>query len=545
MPRDLQADQAMLREVLRLAQNRDFQRAGAIAREALASGFEHPLLLNVVATGLEHEGKFADALQLLERAVALAPGDVGARNALGLCLQRLERPAEALHHIDELLKQHPELGFAHANKGNALIAMGHLGRARTSHLRALELESGNVSAMASLASIASHRGNHDEARSWAQQVLAVVPNFPDAVISLATAELASGALTRSEALIRQLLADGRVAAIDKARANGLLGDVLDAGGRYPEALAAYTTCNESLRRIHSRFASGTSLTAYANQLTTAISNTVERYRVLQPEAVESGADVSGHVFLLGFPRSGTTLLEVVLDGHPRVASLDEHELLTEAVQRFMANPGNLSALEQAGEEELRQLRKVYWDRVREGEVEVSGKVFVDKYPMNTLKLPLIARLFPNAKILFACRDPREVVLACFRRRFKMNAATYELLTVPGAAALYDSVMGFGELMRPAFGAHWQVVRYESLVADFARETRAICEFLGLEWIAGMDDFATRARERERSTPSTAQLARGLDRTRTVHWKHYSTALEPVLPTLEKWAERFEYPPAAL
>jgi tetratricopeptide (TPR) repeat protein len=544
MARDLQADQAMLREVLRLAQNRDFQRAGAIAREALASGFEHPLLLNVVATGLEHEGKFADAWQLLERAVALAPRDIGARNALSLCLQRLERPAEALYHVDELLKQHPELGFAHANKGNALIALGHLGRARASHLRALELESGNVSAMSSLASIASHRGNHEEARSWAQQVLAVVPNFPDAVISLAAAELASGALTRSEALIRQLLADGRVAAIDKARANGLLGDVLDAGGRYPEALAAYTSCNEALRRIHSRFASGTTLTAYANQLTTTISTTVDRYRVAQPEAVESGADVSGHVFLLGFPRSGTTLLEVVLDGHPRVASLDEHELLTEAVQRFMSNPQDLSALTKAGEEELRQLRTAYWDRVRAGEVEISGKVFVDKYPMNTLKLPLIARLFPNAKILFACRDPREVVLACFRRRFKMNAAMYELLTVPGAAALYDRVMGFGELMRPAFGANWHVVRYESLVADFARQTRAICEFLGLEWIAGMDDFATRARERERSTPSTAQLARGLDRSRTVHWKHYSTALEPVLPVLEKWVERFEYPPAA-
>jgi tetratricopeptide (TPR) repeat protein len=544
MARDLQADQAMLREVLRLAQNRDFQRAGAIAREALASGFEHPLLLNVVATGLEHEGKFADAWQLLERAVALAPRDIGARNALSLCLQRLERPAEALYHVDELLKQHPELGFAHANKGNALIALGHLGRARASHLRALELESGNVSAMSSLASIASHRGNHEEARSWAQQVLAVVPNFPDAVISLAAAELASGALTRSEALIRQLLADGRVAAIDKARANGLLGDVLDAGGRYPEALAAYTSCNEALRRIHSRFASGTTLTAYANQLTTTISTTVDRYRISQPEAVESGADVSGHVFLLGFPRSGTTLLEVVLDGHPRVASLDEHELLTEAVQRFMSNPQDLSALTKAGEEELRQLRTAYWDRARAGDVEISGKVFVDKYPMNTLKLPLIARLFPNAKILFACRDPREVVLACFRRRFKMNAAMYELLTVPGAAALYDRVMGFGELMRPAFGANWHVVRYESLVADFARQTRAICEFLGLEWIAGMDDFATRARERERSTPSTAQLARGLDRSRTVHWKHYSTALEPVLPVLEKWVERFEYPPAA-
>jgi len=162
--------------------------------------------------------------------------------------------------------------------------------------------------------------------------------------------------------------------------------------------------------------------------------------------------------------------------------------------------------------------------------------------MNTLKLPLIARLFPNAKILFACRDPREVVLACFRRRFKMNAATYELLTVPGAAALYDGVMGFAELLRPAFGAHWHVVRYESLVADFNHQMRGICEFLGLEWIEGMDDFASRARERERSTPSTAQLARGLDRSRPVHWKHYSTALEPILPTLDKWVERFGYTP---
>src|SRR6201999_501876 len=125
---------------LRLAQARDFSAAGAIARAALAEGFEHPLLLNVQATCLEQEGRFHEALPLLERAVALAPEDIAARNALGLLLQRLERPAEALQHIEYLLKRHPEFGFAHANKGNALIALGHLGRAHASHLRALELE---------------------------------------------------------------------------------------------------------------------------------------------------------------------------------------------------------------------------------------------------------------------------------------------------------------------------------------------------------------------------------------------------------------------
>jgi sulfotransferase family protein len=256
--------------------------------------------------------------------------------------------------------------------------------------------------------------------------------------------------------------------------------------------------------------------------------------------VDAGAGVSGHVFLLGFPRSGTTLLEVVLDGHPRVASLDEHELLIDAVREFMRDPQDLEALTHADEAQLQQMRKAYWDRVRDGDVEVSGKVFVDKYPMNTLKLPVIARLFPNARILFAYRDPREVVLACFRRRFKMNAATYELLTLPGAAALYDVTMRLGELMRPVFGDNWRDVRYESLVTDFAGETRAICEFLGLEWMSGLDDFAQRARERERSTPSTAQLAQGLDRTRPVHWKNYRAALEPILPTVEKWVRQFGY-----
>jgi len=540
MARDLQSDLAMLREVLKLAQARDLQRAGAMARAALAEGFEHPLLLNVVATTLEQEGRFAESAELLERAVELAPQDVPARNALALCLQRLERPAAALFHVDILLQHHPELGFAHANKGNALIALGFLGRARASHLRALELDPANISAKASLASIASHRGNHDEARSWAQQVLAVVPQYPDAVIALAAAELAAGNLARAESLLRNLVTDQRVAELDAARAGGLLGDVLDAGGRYPEAWAAYTACNTALLRIFNQLQSGT-LTAYANQLTTTISNTVDRYRIAAADPpVYPGADVTEHVFLLSFPRSGTTLLEVVLDGHPRVASLDEHELLTEAAREFTSDPGNFDALTQASEADLERLRRAYWDRVREGEVDVAGKVFVDKYPMNTLKLPLIARLFPNAKILFVCRDPREVVLACFRRRFRMNVATYELLTLPGAAALYDVTMRFGELMRPVFGANWREVRYETLVGDFAGQTRALCEFLGLEWIEGLDQFAQRARERERSTPSTAQLARGLDRSGAAHWQHYRAQLEPVWPTLQTWAERFGY-----
>lgn len=539
MARNLESDQAMLATVLAHAQNRDIARAAAIAEQALAEGFEHPLLLNVMATRLEEQGRLEEAVRLLERAVTLAPADVHARNALALCLQRVDRPAEALHHIEVLLKSHPALAFAHANKGNALIALGSLGLAEASHRRALELEPGNLAAMGALASIATHRGEHAEARRWATQLLERVPGFPDAVLSLAAAELADGAMEHAEGLLRGLVADARAGSTDRARAHGLLGDVLDNAARYGQAFDAYRACNECLGQIHyRRFAAGTSILGYTRSLTAALAAVAPRWPApTAPESPPVPGAAAGHVLLIGFPRSGTTLLEVVLDGHPRVVSLEEQELLTESVLRFMREPLDLMPLAHAPESELAALRRAYWERVRAGGVEVAGKVFLDKHPLNTLKLPLIARLFPGAKILFACRDPRDVVLSCFRRRFRMNAAMYQLLTLDGAARFYDAVMDFALRARPILGLDWHAVSYELLMEDFEGQTHAICEYLGLEWTTGLQAFSPRVSTREHATPSTAQLARGLDRSGIGHWQHYRAALEPVLPLLEPWVGR--------
>jgi hypothetical protein len=253
------------------------------------------------------------------------------------------------------------------------------------------------------------------------------------------------------------------------------------------------------------------------------------------------ADPLEHVFLLGFPRSGTTLLEVILDGHPQVESLEEYELLTDGVRRFMREPVNFEPLARADEKELNALRVAYWENVRRAGTYVAGKVFVDKNPLNTLKLPLIARMFPRAKILFARRDPRDVVMSCFRRRFTMNPSMYALLTLEGAAAFYDAVMRFAEQVRPLLGLRWRIVRYETLVADVEQESRAICEFLNLQKVVGMEDFATRIAQRERATPSAAQLARGLSSSAINSWRHYGEALEPILPVLSPWVQRFGYP----
>jgi Flp pilus assembly protein TadD len=537
MARDLQADMLTLRTILEYAERRDFERAAGLAEKALASGFEHPMLLNVAATRLEQQGKLEAALKLLERAVSMAPKDVGARNALGLCLQRLDRPAEALRHVDILLKQHDDLPFAHASKGNALIALGALGSARQSHLRALELEPSNLAALAALASIASHRGQHAEARQWAERALAVAPGYPDAVLCIAAADAADGKPGAAENLLQKLIIDSRAGPMDRARATGLLADVFDASGRYAAAFESYSACNQALRKIHHRFAASNVL-GYTRECTAALARTDAALWQCAPEA-QTG-EAAAHVFLLGFPRSGTTLLEVVLDGNPRVASLEEYELLKDGVFEFMRQPVNFERLARADAALLERLRSAYWRGVRDAGIEPSGKVFIDKHPLNTLKLPLIARLFPQAKILFAIRDPRDVILSCFRRRFKMNPSMYEFLTLRGAADFYDAAMRLADTAKRSLGFEWYEVRYENLVGDFERQMRAICDYLGLEWLSSMGEFGARVQGREHATPSTAQLSRGLMTTATAQWRHYAGQLQEVMPTLEPWLQRFGY-----
>jgi hypothetical protein len=327
--------------------------------------------------------------------------------------------------------------------------------------------------------------------------------------------------------------------MERAYATGLLGDVLDAKSLPAEAFAAYSSCNRELQAV---YADTFSVRPTALEYAMSLTGFFEGSRHASVAAAESSATRPGpeHIFLLGFPRSGTTLLEIVLEGHPDVVSLEESELLIDAVREFMRQPADLDRLMQAGDASLEPLRAAYWRRVEDAGTNVAGKMFVDKHPLNTLKLPLIARLFPRAKILFACRDPRDVVLSCFRHRFKMTAPIYELLSLEGAARYYDAVMRLAVTLTGALSLNMFLVRHEDVVTEFAREMKRVCAHLGIEWVPAMGDFALRAQNRTVLTPSTAQLVRGLNTEGLGQWRRYASQLSPVLPILEPWVKRFYY-----
>jgi hypothetical protein len=259
-----------------------------------------------------------------------------------------------------------------------------------------------------------------------------------------------------------------------------------------------------------------------------------------PPSPPAASDAAGHVFLVGFPRSGTTLLEEALASHPLVVSTQERDGLADAVRSLMGTSQALNRLATLGERDAAQYRKLYWDRLRAHGIAPEGRVVVDKQPYNTINLPLVARLFPGAHVVFSLRDPRDVVLSCFRHQFRMNAGNWELTTIAGAAGLYDATMELADLYRQTLPLALHEVRFETLVAEPASELQRLCRFIGLPWDDAMTRMTDRAGRRAIVTPSAAQLVRGLNQDGVGAWRRYAQELAPVLPVLARWARRFGY-----
>jgi len=529
--RDPEADRAILRAIHAALTGGDVARAQAMAAHALADGIVHPMVLDLAAGRLEGLGRLDEACALLARAAELAPEAPGIRNAYGLILQRLDRMTEALAEFDAAIALQPDFAPAFSNRAVSLMGLARLIDARKAFEQALALQPGNPVALGGLAHLAIRRGAPEEARKLATEALARVPGFPPAQLILAEAEAALGD-GGAEARLRALLAGGALPPPDRATALGLLGDALDGQGRFAEAFTAWTEAGEAGREAHAA--------TFANRpgtldLVREMTGLLDRRRFQPAEGAGKGP-AKTHVFLVGFPRSGTTLLEQVLEQHHSIVTLAEKECLIDGARALLADRAKFAAFCAMPDAALDEYRAAYWRRVAEQGVDATGKVFVDKHPFHSFKLPLIARLFPEARILFAERDPRDTVLSCFRRRFRMNDPTYQMLTLQGAADLFAATMALRAASEESLPMHALTVPLEEMVGDFDRTTRRVCEHLGVEWTRKLRGFAAKVGERGVATPSGAQLARGLNAEGMGKWRDYEAQMAPVLPILQPWVK---------
>lgn len=517
--------------------------AARLSEQALADGVEHPALLNLAASARFQDGRVDEAAGLLKRARALEPRDPHILNSLGLCLRAQGRLDAAVEAFDAAARADPGYAPALFNKGSTLEDLDDLRGARICLEKAASLDRSYPEPLASLAWLAAQNGDDAEARVLARRTLALAPRYQLARMALAAADLHERDHASAEPALLALEQEPDLGPVNHAIVLGLIGDLRDGQGRTAEAFAAYSACKAELQRLYApRFAGSESALGWAERLIAALAAEPPEPWLEAPQARPRAADPAVHAFLVGFPRSGTTLLENVLAAHPRVVSLEEKDCLAPAIRDYLQAEGGVRRLAEIGGGEAMKRRDAYWTAVRSFGVEPRGRVFIDKMPLASLNLPLIYKLFPAARVLFALRDPRDVVLSCFRRRFGMNPSMYQLLTLEGAARYYDAVMRLSEHSRALLPLQIHTLRYEDLVENFEGTAGAALAFLGLEWDEGLKDFAAKARTRGINTPSAAQVVRGLNREGRGAWRRYRDQLKPVLPILEPWVEKFGYEP---
>lgn len=254
----------------------------------------------------------------------------------------------------------------------------------------------------------------------------------------------------------------------------------------------------------------------------------------------TGKAPAGLVFILGFPRSGTTLLAQILATAPEVVVFEERPLLGKAIADFVDALGGPDKFATAVETDFASYRADFWQRAR-AEGDISGKLVIEQTAFNTAYLPVIVRLFPEAKIVFAIRDPRDVIFSCFRRQFAPSRFTLEFRTLESTARFYDATMRLADLCRPDLGDRLFDIRNEDLIADFDAQSQGLCTFAGAEWSEAMRHFEVAARDRALTTRSAHQIRRGLVKDGVGVWRRYAQQLAPVLPILAPWVERFGYP----
>ncbi len=517
-----------------------FDRAADLAATALDEGERDAALFNILGFRESEAGRYRPALALLDQGLALAPQDANLLYSRGFCLFRLGRDEEALGAFNAALDVRPHYAAPLHHKGMIYERNGQDDAAERFYAEAQACDPRYEDPYAGLASVAATRGDFVRARDLAQRALAISPGHTTAHLALAKAEFDEGRFETVVARLEPILADPGLDNADRPAFLALLGDALDGLKRPDEAFAAWT---QGKALSQAQYA-GTPLAETAHRhlaQLAALRPVVDTLGAFPPgDLAPAPGGPKAHIFLVGFPRSGTTLLEQVLASHDEVVTLEERPLLETAELEFLSTPEGLSRLMAAGDDLLDPYRELYWRLVADHGLDVRGKVFIDKLPLASLLIPLIARLFPGARFLFAERDPRDVVLSCFRRAFKINPGMYQFVTLDGAARFYDGVMSLAHVYRGLVADRVHAVRYEALVADFEGETRAICDFIGLPWTESLRDFAATARGRTIRTPSAAQVRKGLYATGAGQWRRYESQLAPVLPILAPWVSALGY-----
>ena len=579
--------------------------AEQLCRKRLAILPRDPAARALLPVALLHQGRQDEAVPLLETLVHEQPDEISHAVNLGLALGAVGRLDDAITRLQRASRRWPQDAAVHAMLGHALLQRGFARSAIQELEAAVALEPRDAHSAALLArALIEAGGQQEHAGRLVDGVLAAAPRDPATLAELGIAliglqrdhdaehclrqalatdpafdvahthlahlherqnrvaealtelervsaaaradplwQLAHGRLLRrharhheAAAVLEALLAHVPVGPV-AAEAATELGKVLDALGQYDAAYTAFERGNRTMLDIESGQGSGRTPADDPGQW---LLRTYAADEVATWSPAVAPADRTP-IFVVGFPRSGTTLLENMLDAHPALQALEEKPAI-DAVLAELERRGDVdSGLATLDEPTVEALRAAYWQEVGRHLELRPGARLVDRYPLNMARLAVIARVFPGAPVVLALRHPCDVVLSCFMQNFRIRDGTAGFHTLLNGARIYDRLMRKWLAEVAAFTPPLLTLRYEDLVRDVRGHVERLAGFLGVAWDERLLDHAGHALSRGRiHTPSYAQVVQPVYTSAVARWKRYERHFGPALEVLAPWIHHWGY-----
>lgn len=565
--------QDMLRQAFQLFDQGKFHDAAKLAEALRQQAPNHPDVLHLMGLICLKTGNPKDAEKLISMAVSILPDKAFLRVNLGNALRQLGKTSEARAAYNKAEGLDPDFagtylnrGTLNAEEGNAdacikdfetvirltpndpqgylnlgqfQLAQGAFADARDTYAAGLKKRPDGPMLLLGLANALERLGDLDGAFAAAEKVLAQMPDLPGALRIWSSVKRRQGAAAEARDRLERVSV-AKLPAGGRRLIHGELAQVYERLGEAADAFDHFVAQNEAAADQLSE--SGIDKSSYMSQVTDLkqafTSDWVGSWTQIAPGDLDP---VPAPVFLVGFPRSGTTLLDQFLDAHSAIEVIEELPVLLPLRDSVKKAGGYPQGLANLSVDEINRLRRLYLSELAHAGFDPSANTVINKLPLNIIHAGLIARVFPEAKFILALRHPADAVLSCFMQDFQLNASMAHFLTLKDSAALYDSVMSLWGQYRDLLSLNVADVRYEHLIAEPEAALSDVMSLLGLTWEEGQSDHVAHAQARGSiRTPSYGQVTQPLYDRAADRWRRYETQLDGILPRLAPFVREFGY-----
>jgi tetratricopeptide (TPR) repeat protein len=486
-----------------------YAEAAALYEEVIELDSSQAEALNNLGSSLSHLGRYEEAEQCFRQAMTIKPNFSDPQANLGVLLRQKSHLGDSEALLRRALKLRPNDLDARTNLGLTLVLQGRLRDAKACFAKVLKSAPRNVHALFGMGQIAALDGRFDEADTTFRRIIEINPTMTNAWAALPGTRKMTNA--DSEWLrSAETIATGAIHPMEEANLRFAIGKYYDDVKDFTRAFQNFKRGNELLKTVAEDYD--------REERSQLIDGLIRVYSRESISGVRAGAAASDKpVFVVGMPRSGTSLAEQIIASHPAAYGAGELDYWPNLVAKDRG-------LVQAVIGELaRQRTEEEYTRILE-KFSPSASRIVDKAPVNSDFLGLIYSVFPNARVIYMQRDPIDTCLSCYFQQF--------LAGINFAFDLSDLVHYYREHER--LMAHWRAVLppgfildvpYEELVADQETWSRKMIDFIGLEWDARCLEFHTN--RRQVTTASVWQVRQKIYRSSVARWHNYEKFIGPL------------------